>query len=50
MQTARRPRGLALGGNGTLYVADEFNDIGLRLFSPGGVPLGTFSPGGAIES
>jgi hypothetical protein len=44
------PCGLGLGSNGTLYVADEFNAIGLRLFSSSGVPMGTFSPGGAIES
>lgn len=44
------PCGLALGGNGTLYVGDEDNGVGLRLFSQGGVPLGTFDPGGAIES
>jgi hypothetical protein len=44
------PCGLALGSNGTLYVADEYNAIGLRLFSQSGVPMGTFNPGGAIES
>jgi DNA-binding beta-propeller fold protein YncE len=44
------PCGLALGANGTLYVADEYNNIGLRLFSQSGVPMGTFNPGSAIES
>ena len=44
------PCGLGLGPNGTLYVADEYNNIGLHLFSQSGVPMGTFDPGGAIES
>jgi len=44
------PTGLALGSNGMLYVADEYNGVGLRLFSGSGVPMGTFDPGGAIET
>lgn len=44
------PCGLAVGPNGTLYMADEHNATGLRLFSQSGVPMGTFDPGGAIES
>jgi len=44
------PCGLGLGPNGTLYVADEYNDIGLHLFSQSGVPMGTFNPYPAIES
>ena len=43
------PCGLALGGNGTLYVGDEYNNIGLRLFSPTGLPMGIF-PGDAVET
>ena len=44
------PLGLALDAAGTLYVADEDNGVGLRVFSQGGVPMATFNPGGAIES
>jgi hypothetical protein len=44
------PLGLVVGPTGSLYMADEHNGIGLRVFSQGGVPLGTFDPGGAIES
>ena len=44
------PCGLAVGPNGTLYLADEYNGTGLRLFSQSGVPMGTFDPGGTIES
>ena len=44
------PCGLAVGPGGTVYVADEWNGVGLRAFSPGGVPLGTFDPGWTIES
>lgn len=44
------PLGLALDGSGLLYVADEHNAVGLRVFSQGGVPLGMFNPGGLIES
>jgi hypothetical protein len=44
------PTSLAVGSNGTLYVADEYNNVGLRLFSLSGVPMGTLDPGGAIET
>jgi len=44
------PLGLALDASGSLYVADEHNAVGLRVFSQGGVPMGTFNPGGFIES
>ncbi len=44
------PLGLVVSPTGSLYMADEHNGVGLRVFSQGGVPLGTFNPGGAIES
>ncbi len=44
------PLGLALDAGGSLYIADEYNGVGLRVFSQGGVPMSTFNPGGAIES
>ena len=44
------PTSLAVGSNGTVYVADEYNNVGLRLFSQSGVPMGTLDPGGAIET
>lgn len=44
------PLGLALDAGGSLYIADEHNGVGLRVYSQGGVPMTTFNPGGDIES
>lgn len=44
------PCGLAIAGDGTLYVADQHNTVGLRAFTQSGVPQGQFNPGGLIES